>query len=170
MMSGREENAAFHVESEELDTSIEKNGFLGGQATVHVRALEDGLAVVPFELFPTLRVSGAEGDHGEVLDFVQERKEDDPDFGLVLAAPLKKGDLTTVKITYGGKDAVRSVGNDNFDPIARESWFPNGGEAFGSYTRYRMLFHTPKEDQLIATGNKLSDKVDGKYGQRNGTQ
>ena len=162
MMSGREENAAFHVESEELDTSIEKNGFLGGQATVHVRALEDGLAVVPFELFPTLRVSGAEGDHGEVLDFVQERKEDDPDFGLVLAAPLKKGDLTTVKITYGGKDAVRSVGNDNFDPIARESWFPNGGEAFGSYTRYRMLFHTPKEDQLIATGNKLSDKVDGK--------
>ena len=161
-ISGRQENAAFHVESEELDTSIEKNGFLGGQATVHVRALEDGLAVVPFELFPTLRASGAEGEHGEVLDFVQERKEDDPDFGLILAAPLKKGDLTTVKITYGGKDAVRSVGNDNYDPVARESWFPNGGEAFGSYTRYKMIFHSPKDDQLIATGNKLSDKVDGK--------
>jgi hypothetical protein len=25
-----------------------------------------------------------------------------------------------------------------------------------------MTFHSPKEDQLIATGNKLSDTVDGK--------
>jgi hypothetical protein len=160
--SGRQENAAFRVESEDLDTSIEKSGFLSGQATVHLRALEDGLAVVPLELFPTLRVSKVEGEHGEALDFVQEKKEEDADFGLVLAAPLKKGEATTVKVTYGGKDAVRNAGNDNYDPIARESWFPNGGEAFGSYTRYKMIFHTPKEDELIATGVKLSDKVDGK--------
>ena len=160
--SGREENAAFHVESEELDTTIEKTGFLSGLATVHLRALEDGLAVVPLELFPTLRVSQVEGEHGEQLDFVQEKKEEDADFGLVLAAPLKKGDAATVKITYGGKDAVHSAGSENYDPVARETWFPNGGEAFGSYTRYKMIFHSPKDDQLIATGNKLSDKVDGK--------
>ena len=160
--SGREENAAFHVESEELDTTIEKTGFLSGLATVHLRALEDGLAVVPLELFPTLRVSQVEGEHGEQLDFVQEKKEEDADFGLVLAAPLKKGDAATVKITYGGKDAVHSAGSENYDPVARETWFPNGGEAFGSYTRYKMTFHSPKDDQLIATGNKLSDKVDGK--------
>jgi hypothetical protein len=160
--SGRQETSAFHVDSEELDTSIEKSGFLGGQATVHLHALEDGLAVVPLELFPTLRVSKAEGEHGEAIDFVQEKKEEDADFGLVLAAPLKKGETSTVKITYGGKDAVRNAGNDNYDPIARESWFPNGGEAFGSYTRYKMIFHNSKDDQLIATGNKLSDKVDGK--------
>ena len=160
--SGRQENSAFHVESEELDTSIEKSGFLSGLATVHLRALEDGVVVVPLELFPTLRVSQVEGEHGEVLDFVQEKKEEDADFGLVLANPLKKGDTTTVKITYGGKDSVRSAGNDNYDPVARESWFPNGGTAFGSYTRYKMLFHTPREIELIATGTKLSDKVDGK--------
>jgi Peptidase family M1 domain len=160
--SGRQENSAFHVESEDLDTSIEKNGFLSGLATVHLRALEDGVTVVPLELFPTLRVSQVEGEHGEVLDFVQEKKEEDADFGLVLVTPLKKGDTATVKITYGGKDAVRSAGNDNFDPIARESWFPNGGISFGSYSRYKMRFHTPKEIELIATGTRLSDKVDGK--------
>jgi hypothetical protein len=160
--SGRQENAAFRVESEDLDTSIEKSGFLSGLATVHLRALEDGVAVVPLDLFPTLRVSQVEGEHGEALDFVQEKKEDDADFGLILASPLKKGDTATVKITYAGKDAVRSVGGDNFDPIARENWFPNGGESFGSYTRYKMIFHTSKEDELIATGTKLSDKVDGK--------
>jgi hypothetical protein len=160
--SGRQQNVAFRVENDELDTTIEKNGFLSGQATVHLHALVDGLAVVPLDLFPTLRVSQAEGEHGEVLDFIQEKKEEDSDFGLVLATPLKKGEAATVKISYGGKDAVRAVGNDNFDPVARESWFPNGGTSFGSYTRYKMRFHTPKEIQLIATGNKLSDKVDGK--------
>ena len=160
--SGREENAAFHVESEDLDTSIEKSGFLSGVATVHLRALEDGLTVVPLELFPTLRVSAVSGEHGEQLDFVQEKKEEDADFGLVLPAPLKKGDAATVKVTYSGKDAVRAAGAENYDPVARETWFPNGGKAFGSYTRYRMTFHSPKEDELIATGNKLSDKVDGK--------
>jgi hypothetical protein len=160
--SGRQENLAFHVESEDLDTGIEKSGFLSGQATVHLRALEDGLAVVPLGLFPTLRVSQVAGEHGEVLDFIQEKKEEDSDFGLVLATPLKKGEITTFKITYGGKDAVRNVGNDNYDPIARESWFPNGGTSFGSYSRYKMRFHTPREIQLIATGTKLSDTVDGK--------
>ncbi len=160
--SGRQENAGFHVESEDLDTSIEKNGFLTGQATVHLRALEDGLTVVPLDIFPTLRVSQVDGEHGEALDFVQEKKEDDADFGLVLAAPLKKGEAATVKITYAGKDAVRSVGNDNYDPIARENWFPNGGTGFGGYTTYNMRFHTPKDLQLIATGDKTHDDVDGK--------
>jgi hypothetical protein len=161
-ISGRQENSAFHVESEDLDTGIEKSGFLSGQATVHLRALEDGVTVVPLGLFPTLRVSQVAGEHGEVLDFIQEKKEEDADFGLVLAAPLKKGEITTFKITYGGKDAVRNVGSDNYDPVARETWFPNGGNSFGSYSRYKMRFHTPKDLQLIATGNKLGDTVDGK--------
>jgi hypothetical protein len=160
--SGRQQNVAFRVENEELDTSIEKSGFLGGHAIVHLHALEDGVAVVPLTLFPTLRVSKVEGEHGEVLDFVQEKKEEDSDFGLVLATPLKKGDAAIVKVTYGGKDAIRNAGNENYDPIARESWFPNGGIGFGSYASYIMSFHVPKDIELIATGTKLSDKVDGK--------
>ncbi len=159
--SSRQENEAFHVDTEELDTTIEKGGFLGGHAKVHLQALQDGVAVLPFDLYRTLRVSQVDGEHGEALDFVQERKEDDPDFGLTLATPLKKGESTTVTITYGGKDAVLNSGQDNYDPIARVNWFPNAG-GFGSYVRYKMTFHTPKEIEFIATGNKLSDKADGK--------
>ena len=47
---------------------------------------------------------------GEALDFVQEKKEDDPDFGVVLAHTLKKGESATLKITYGGKDVVINEG------------------------------------------------------------
>ena len=160
--SGRQQNKPFKVTSEELETSIEKNGYLGGQATVHLEALADGVAVVPFDLFPTLRVSKVEGEHGDALDFVQEKKEDDPDFGLVLAAPLKAGQTTVVHITYGGKDAVKNAGSDNYDPIAREDWFPNGGTGLGNYSTYHMVFHVAKDTQLIATGNKISETVDGK--------
>ena len=160
--SGRQANMAFKVENEELDTTIEKSGFLSGRATIHLRALEDGVAVAPLSLFPTLRASKIEGEHGEVLEFVQERKEDDADFGVVLSKALKKGDAAVFTVTYGGKDAVRDAGGDNYDPIARETWFPNGGSGFGSYTTYSMLFHIPKNLQLIATGTKVSDKVDGK--------
>jgi len=160
--SGRQQNGPFRVVSEELETSIEKSGYLGGYATVHLLALTDGVAVAQLGLYPTLRVSKVEGEHGEVLDFVQEKKEEDADFGLVLAAPLKKGEAATVRITYGGKDAVRNAGSDNYDPIARETWFPNGGTGFGSYSTYKMTFHTAKDIILIATGNKISDSVDGK--------
>lgn len=160
--SSREDNSTITVDSEDLDTSIERNGFLGGSATVHLIARADGVAVARFNLFPTLRVSGAEGEHGEVLDFVQEKKEEDSDLGVVLGHPLKKGETAILHLVYGGKDAVRDAGNDNYDPVARENWFPNAGSEFGSYSRYHMLFHTPKDDQLIVTGDKISDRIDGK--------
>jgi len=120
------------------------------------------VVVVPLTLFPTLRVSKVEGEHGEVLDYIQEKKEEDSDFALVLPHALNKGETSVVRITYGGKDAVRNAGNDNYDPVARESWFPNGGTGFGGYTTYKMIFHSPKDEQFIATGNKLRDSVDGK--------
>jgi hypothetical protein len=92
-----------------LDTTIEKQRLFERRGDGAPARAADGLTVVPMDLFPTLRVSQVDGEHGETLDFVQEKKEDDPDFGLVLAAPLKKGETATVKITYGGKDAVRNA-------------------------------------------------------------
>jgi len=152
----------FRADHEDLDTTIEKGGFLTGLASVHIVALQDGVAVVPLDLYPTLRVSKVETDQGVALDYVQEKKDEDADFGVVLAQPLKKGDAVTLKITYGGKDVVQSEGNANYYPVARESWYPNAGEAFGDYATYHMLFHVPKGLQLIATGTKVNETTEGK--------
>ena len=57
-----------------------------------------------------LRVSQVTTVKGDALDWVQESKDLDPDFGVILAAPIKKGETTTIKITYGGKDVVLSMG------------------------------------------------------------
>jgi hypothetical protein len=163
---GNEHNAAYRILSENLDVSIEKSGFLSSLATVEVRAEQDGVAVIPLDLhanrFSMLTVSRVETGKGEPLDFVQEKKDEDPNFGVLLAQPLKKGQTATLKITYGGKDVVFNEGAGNYYPTAREDWYPNSYQGFGDYANYRMLFHVPKGLQLIATGTKVSESTDGK--------
>jgi hypothetical protein len=160
--NGNEANDPYRTLNEDLDVSIEKNGFLSGIASVQIRAEQDGVAVVPLDLYPTLRVSRVETSTGAPLDFVQERKEDDPDFGVVLAKALKKGESTTIRITYGGKDVVMDEGGANYYPVARESWYPNSSSGLGNYATYRMVFHVPKGLELIATGTKVGENSEGK--------
>jgi hypothetical protein len=159
--SGNEHNAAYKILNVTLDVGIEKSGFLTDLATVEVRAQQDGVAVIPLDLYPTLRVSQVDSASGP-LDWVQEKKEDDPEFGVLLAAPLSKGDTTTVKIAYSGKDVVLNKGNGNYYPIAREDWYPNSSQGLGDYATYDMHFHVPKGLELIATGTKESESNEGK--------
>ena len=160
--NGNELNAPYRILSENLDVSIEKSGFLSGVANVELRAEQDGVAVVPLDLYPTLRVSRAETEKGDPLDFVQEKKDDDPDFGVVLAKTLKKGETANLRITYAGKDVVKNEGGANYYPVARESWYPNASSGLGNYATYRMAFHVPKGLQLIATGTKVNESTEGK--------
>jgi len=160
--NGNEQNGAYRIDHESLDVSIEKSGFLTGLATVHILALQDGLAVTPLNLYPTLRVSKVETDKGEPLDFVQEKKEEDADFGVILARPLKKGESVIVRVAYGGKDVVANEGGANYYPVARQSWYPNAARGLGDYATYDMAFHVPKGLELIATGTKVNESTEGK--------
>ena len=164
--SGNEHNAAYKITHEDLDVSIEYSGFLSCTATVVVQAEKDGVAVIPLNLHSdpntSLRVSRVETEKGEALDFVQEKKEDDADFGVVLATPLKKDESATVMITYSGKNIVINEDNGRYYPTAREDWFPNSRQGLGDYATYHMLFHVPKGLQLVATGTKVSEKTEGK--------
>ena len=160
--SGSEYNLPIRSLHEDLDVTIEKRGFLTSLATVKIEAEQDGVSVVPMDLYPTLRVSNVATETGESLDWVQEKKDDDPEFGVVLAKPLKKGEAVTLKVTYGGKDVVMNEGNGNYYPVARDNWFPNAGQGLGAYATYTMKFHIPKNLQLIATGTKIDETTDGK--------
>ncbi|MCL2659410.1 MAG: hypothetical protein FWD64_02660, partial [Acidobacteriaceae bacterium] len=157
----RVDNVAYSIDKEDLDVSIQANGFLTGKADVHVIAMKDGLTVVPLLLYPTLRVSKVTAD-GIDLGFVQEDKDKDPQFGIILAKPLNKGESATIRIAYAGKDVVLDEGNHNYYPVARESWFPNTLRSFGNYATYHMLFHVPKGLELIATGTRVREDTDGK--------
>jgi hypothetical protein len=158
---GNESNGAFSIEHQDLDTTIGKDGRISGLARTTLRAAQDGVAVVPLALFPTLRAASAMGPDGTELDFIQENKDYDPDFAVVLPTPLKRGDTYVLTVAYSGKEAVQKTGPGNYDPNggARDRWYPNLPEGvFGSYATYDMTFRVPKELEVVATG-RLVRKV-----------
>jgi hypothetical protein len=152
-----ENNRSVAVNGQKLDTTIAKNAYLSGTAETSFVALQDGVRVVPLDLFSTLRVESVTAQDGTPLAFIQEDKEEDSDFAVVLPRELKKGESYTFKTKYGGKDAISNEGGGNYYPIARDNWYP--GQGFGSYATYEMTFHVPKGMTMVATG-KLLKKVD----------
>jgi hypothetical protein len=160
-----QKNNVVHIEHQQVDTEIEKNAHLSGKATTTFVARIPGVRVVPFSLFPTLRVKSVTGDAGQALNFIQEDKLDDPDFWVVLPRPLAEGDKYTITTTYDGKDAVSNEGGGNYFPIARSDWYPNAAAGlFGEYTDYDLTFRIPKNMKMAATGNLVSE---GNQGDRN---
>ena len=162
--SSSQKNGVILIDHQQLDTTIEKNGRLDGKATVSFAAQTQGVRVVPFKLFPTLRASSVTGPNGETLNFVQEDKMDDPDFWVVLPKALSKGEKYSLNIVYGGKEAVLAEGSGNYYPVAREDWYPNSAYGLlGEYTNYDMTFRIPKGMQIAATGSKVSESNEGNH-------
>jgi hypothetical protein len=146
---------------QQLDTAFEKSGALTGKATTTFVSLRNGLRVVPFSLFHTLRVQSVSAD-GQPLSFIQEDKNDDADFGVILPKPLAEGESFTVTTTYSGKDAVSNEGGGNYFPIARHNWYPNSVDsAFGEYASYDMTFRIPKGMKIAVTGAQVSESNEG---------
>jgi hypothetical protein len=140
------------IEHHQLDTTLEKNGALSGKATTTFVSERNGLRVVPFALFHTLRVQSVTAE-GQPLSFIQEDKNDDADFAVILPKPLAAGEKFSVTTTYGGKEAVSNEGGGNYFPIARDDWYPNGaGASLGEYASYDMTFRIPKGMKIAATG------------------
>ncbi|HKD14589.1 MAG TPA: M1 family aminopeptidase [Candidatus Angelobacter sp.] len=153
-----EQNYPFAVEHQKLDTTIERNAHLNATAETKIVALQDGVRVLGLDLYPTLRVESVTAE-GQQLSFIQEDKDQDADFAVILPRELKKGESYTLVTKYGGKDAVSNEGGGNYYPIARENWYP--GLGFGSYANYDMTFHVPKGMKMAATGKKLKDIDEG---------
>jgi hypothetical protein len=151
------------VTDELLDVTIERSGMLKISAQTTVQVLRDGVRVVRLNLYPTLRVSGVYSESGTPLDFVQEDKKLDPDFGIILPAAAKAGDTVRLLTVYSGKDALRADGNDTYylEEPARDSWYPSGQTNFGDFATFHMTFHIPKQLQIVATGKQVSLTTEG---------
>src|SRR5690348_16582197 len=149
------------MEHHGLDTTLEKSGALSGKATTTFISLRNGLRVVPLSLFHTLRVQSVTAD-GQPLSFIQEDKNDDADFAVILPKPLAAGDKLSVTTTYSGKEAVSNEGGGNYFPIARDDWYPNNtNPGLGEYASYDMTFHIPKGMKIAATGALVSESNEG---------
>jgi len=164
MAKSSQKNGVYLIDHQTLDTTVDKSGRLDGKAVISLTAQTPGVRVVPFQLFPSLRVSAAIGASGEQLNFIQEDKKEDPQFWVILPKALGKGESYTLTVIYGGKDAVLAEGGGNYYPVAREDWYPNSAYGLlGEYTNYDMTFRIPKGMKIAATGNKVSERVEGNH-------
>jgi len=150
------------IHHQQLDTTLEKNANLIGRAKTDFTAQLDSLRVVPFDLFPTLRVRNVKGADGQPLAFIQEDKNEDAQFSVILPKALNAGEQFSVTTEYEGKEAVVNRGGGNYFPVARMNWYPNSpGSSFGEYANYDMTFHIPKGMQIAATGLRVSESNEG---------
>ena len=99
------------IEHQQLDVTFEKNGSLKGTATTDLVAQRNGVRVVPFNLFRPLRVQSVT-TNGQPLAFIQEDKNDDGNFAVILSKALGAGEKLSITTTYGGKDAVSNEGGE----------------------------------------------------------
>jgi hypothetical protein len=160
--SSAQQNNVVHIEHQQLDTQIETSGLLRGKAATTIVARTAGVRVVPFALFPTLRVRSVVGDGGQQLNFVQEDKLQDPQFWVVLPKALAEGEGYTFTTFYDGKEAVMNEGGGNYFPVSREDWYPNAvAGSLAEYTNYDLTFHIPKNMTMAATGALVSESNQG---------
>jgi hypothetical protein len=150
-----------HIQHQQIETAIENNATLTGKATTTFVAGLDGMRVVAFDLFPTLRVRSVTAG-GEPLPFIQEDKNEDAQFVVILPNPLPAGESYTITTTYSGKDAVSNEGGGNYFPISRTNWFPNNPQAgLGEFASYDLTFRVPKGMTTAATGKLISETNEG---------
>jgi len=151
-VSSNEDHRIYDITHHDVDTVI-RGAKLTCSDTITIRGLDAGARVLPFSLFPTLRVSHVRDEQGRDLDFVQESKNEDADFGVILPEPLEVGKTFKLNIEYAGSDALIDIGNGNFFLIPRSTWYPNNeGTAFGDRATFDTTYHYPKNKILIGTG------------------
>jgi hypothetical protein len=142
----------YDIEQHDIDVTIDGT-VISGKDTVTLRAVRDGVRVLPFAIFPTLRVTKVTDASGATLPFIQQAKDEDAELGVVLAKPLPRDADTALTIEYGGDEAIRDQGGGNFRLLPRETWYPNNASStFGDRAKFRMTFHVPKKFMIVGTG------------------
>ena len=162
--SSDEDHRIFDITRHEIDAAI-KGTQIAATDNVTFRPLIKGTRVLPFRLFPALRVSRVRDEQGRDLQFIQEDKDRDADFALIWPEPMEAGKTYKVTVEYAGGDALTDFGGGNFFLGPRLTWYPNNsGSQFGDRAVFDMTFRHPKGKMLIGTGAPTSpDAVDGGY-------
>jgi hypothetical protein len=152
--SSSEDNRLIDITRHEIDAAI-KGTRLAATDRLSFINLRAGTRVVPFELYGPLRVSKVQDAEGNDLNFVQEDKNEDSDFGVIMPKPLEAGKPYTISIQYDGTDALRDSGGGNFILIPRSTWYPGNANVLFAEDRaiFDMTFRYPKSYMFVGTGS-----------------
>jgi hypothetical protein len=169
-----ESHADYLIPSYEIHATAADNADLTATTLAHVRTRYSGEKVLLFTLDSNLRISSVKDSKGRALEFFQARETKDryQSYGdyvaLVLPEPSTADQTETFEFQYGGKRVVRRVGDGNYF-CESFGWFPTmlvsntRGDESAFRSDFTMTFNSPKKYDLVATGHKMSDTVDGNH-------
>ena len=156
----------FTVRSYKIDAGVTSGAELHATAQVNVEPRVAGQSVLIFGLDSNLRVESIRDNKNNTLSFYQARETKDrsQSYGdyvaVILAEPLALGTPLSLEFKYGGKRAIRKVGNGYYF-CESSGWFPEIANSFAARTDFELTFHSPKNLTLVATSDKTGETIDG---------
>jgi hypothetical protein len=124
-------------------------------------ALQDGVRMVKFDLYPDLQVQHLTFNRVEI-PFVQESRSHDGSFYLQMPEPLMTGRSYDVTFDYKGGDILQSARLVWAATPLRRVWCPvPSGPA--SRATYDLTFHIPRADTIVAVGKLVNQSREGRY-------
>lgn len=164
--------ADFLIPNYHVDAAVNKSAELSATTRTEIQPRISGERVLLFSLDSNLRVESVNDSAGHPLTFFQSRETKDryQSYGDYLAValqqPAKAGESIMLEFHYGGKRAVRKVGDGNYF-CESFGWYPSllshrtEVEVFANRSNFEISFRSPKKFSLVATGSKASETRDG---------
>ncbi|CAN5550178.1 MAG: M1 family metallopeptidase [Pyrinomonadaceae bacterium] len=154
-----QDRRTYDIKNHKIDVSIEGTRLVAtDEITIEMR--EPNSRFLPFDLFRAMRVKTVKNESGEGLVFIQEKKEADSDFGVILPAANEVGKPFKIIVEYEGMEALRDAGNSNFILIPRSTWYPNNpNTSFGDRATFDTTFRYPKKYVLIGVGSRVGEET-----------
>lgn len=154
-----QDRRSYDIKRHNIDTTISGTRIKAtDEITIEMR--EPNARFLPFDLFGSLRVKSVKDESGNALVFVQEKKEEDADFGVILPEAKQIGKPFKITVEYDGTDALREAGSGNFILIPRSTWYPNNpASSFGDRAAFDVTFRVPKKFVMIGVGSRVGNET-----------
>jgi Peptidase family M1 domain len=147
----------YDITHHDIETTVDGTK-LRSKDTVTLQMREPDNRFIAFDLFRTLRVKTVTDESGNELSYIQEKKDEDADFGVILDKAPEVGKPFKVIVEYEGDGALLKAGTGNFYLLPRSTWYPNNPfTAFADRATFNLTFRYPKKYVMVGVGNRVGE-------------
>ncbi len=149
----------FDLTKHEIDITL-RGTKLFASDKITIKTLVNGQRVLPFDLFPFLRVKRVTDEKGQEISIIQEDKNKDGSLAIILPESSEVGKPFILNFEYEGDGAVIDRGSGNYILLPRSTWYPNnGGTQFGDRAAFDITFHYPKNMVMVGIGDLITPET-----------
>ncbi len=156
----------FRVKSYKIDTRIDADNSLGGQAELEIESGSASDRVISLDLSRQLHVDEAHDEAGRRLTVFENPSPQETEgvrrssdwIVVVLDHAQPVGRSFRLQLSYHG-NVITDVGNGVLYVGDRGSWYPNLG--LTNRALYDLKFHFPDRLTLVATGERVEERENG---------